>query len=96
MATVGGADGLGRADLGRLAPGCKADIIFVRIDTFKAAPTYDPFMFLVLSANGDDVERVMVDGKTIVENGRVLRVDMPAAVERLNRAAERVRANVLL
>ncbi len=96
MATVGGADGLGRPDLGRLAAGCKADIIFVRTDTFKAAPSYDPFMFLVLSCTGDDVERVMVDGKTIVEDGRVLAVDMAAAVERLNHAAARVREHVVL
>lgn len=96
MATVGGADGLGRPDLGRLAPGCKADIVWVRTDTFKAAPSYDPFMFLVLSASGDDVDRVIVDGKTIVENGRVLAVDMPSAVARLNEAADRVRRNVIL
>ena len=96
MATVGGADGLGRADLGRLAPGCKADIVFVRIDTFKAAPVYDPFKFLVLTANGEDVDRVLVDGKTVVEDGQVLAVDRRAAVERLNRAAQRVRANVAL
>lgn len=96
MATVGGADGLGRPDLGRLAPGCKADIVLVRTDTFKAAPVYDPFMFLVLSANGEDVDRVLVDGKTIVEEGRVLAVDRLAAVDRLNRTAQRVRANVVL
>lgn len=96
MATVGGADGLGRPDLGRLAAGCKADIVFVKTDTFKGAPAYDPFMFLVLSANGDDVERVMVDGKTIVENGCVLAVDMPGTVARLNDAAIRVRKNVVL
>ncbi|WP_077001237.1 amidohydrolase family protein [Variovorax sp. KK3] len=95
MATVGGADALGRPDLGRLAAGCKADIVMVRTDTFKAAPAYDPFMFLVLSATGDDVDRVMVDGKTIVENGRVLAVDMPAAVARLNEAARRVRSNIV-
>lgn len=40
--------------------------------------SYDRFMFLVLSATGNDVERVMVNGKTIVENGRVLQVDMPS------------------
>lgn len=96
MATAGGADGLGRPDLGRLAPGCKADIIFVRTDTFKAAPVYDPFMFLVLSANGDDVDRVLVGGRTVVENGRVLGVDMAASVARLNHAAQRVRAHVAL
>jgi cytosine/adenosine deaminase-related metal-dependent hydrolase len=96
MATVGGADALGRPDLGRLAAGCKADIVLVRIDTFKAAPKYDPFMFLVLSASGDDVDTVLVDGRTIVESGRVLAVDMPTAVAKLNQAADRVRQNVVL
>ena len=96
MATVGGADALGRPDLGRLAAGCKADIVFVRTDTFKAAPFYDPFKFLVLSATGDDVDRVIVDGKTIVEGGRVLAIDMARAVARLNDAAQRVRARVVL
>ena len=96
MATVGGADALGRPDLGRLAVGCKADIVFVRTDTFKAAPIYDPFKFLVLSASGDDVDRVIVDGTTIVEGGRVLTVDMPRAVTRLNDAARAVRERVVL
>jgi 5-methylthioadenosine/S-adenosylhomocysteine deaminase len=94
MATVGGADALGRADLGRLAPGCKADIVLVRIDTFKATPAYDPFLFLVLCATGDDVDRVIVDGTTIVEQGTVLTVDQATTVARLNEAARRVRANV--
>lgn len=96
MATVGGADALGRADLGRLAAGCQADIVLVRNDTFKASPAYDPFKFLVLSATGDDVDQVLVAGRSIVEGGRVLAVDMGAAVQRLNEAAERVRANVVL
>jgi len=90
MATVGGADALGRPDLGRLAPGCKADIVFVRIDTPKAAPVYDPFKFLVLAATGDDVDRVIVDGKTIVENGEVLTIDVPEVVRRVNEASKRV------
>ena len=50
MATVGGADALGRPDLGRLAVGCKADIVLVRVDTPRAVPLYDPFKFLVLCA----------------------------------------------
>lgn len=96
MATTGGADALGRPDLGRLAAGCKADVVLVRTDTFKAAPTYDPLKFLVLSATGDDVDQVLVDGRTVVEAGKVLSVDMPSAVARLNEAARRVRANVVL
>lgn len=96
MATIGGADALGRPDLGRLAPGCRADIVLVRIDTPKAAPVYDPIKFLVLTANGDDVDRVIVDGKTIVEGGEVRTIDMPVAVRRLNEASKRVWARLEL
>ena len=94
MATVGGADALGRPDLGRLAAGCKADIVFVRIDTPKAAPVYDPFKFLVHAASGDDVERVIVDGTTIVEHGEVLTIDVPEVVRQVNEAGRRVRAKL--
>lgn len=94
MATTGGADALGRPDLGRLAAGCRADIVLVRIDTPKAAPVYDPFKFLVLAANGEDVDQVIVDGKTIVENGAVLTLDVPGAVRRLNEASKRVWARL--
>ena len=90
MATTGGADALDRPDLGRLAPGCRADIVLVRIDTPKAAPVYDPFKFLVLAATGDDVDRVIVDGETIVENGEVLTIDVAEAVRHLNDASKRV------
>ena len=90
MATVGGADALGRPDLGRLAPGCKADIVLVRIDTPKAAPVYDPFKFLVHAANGEDVDMVIVDGRTIVEGGNVKTIDVAAAVREVNAAAKRV------
>lgn len=94
MATVGGADALGRPDLGRLASGCKADIVLVRIDTPKASPVYDPFKFLVLAASGDDVDRVIVDGRTVVEDGEVTTIDVPDVVRRVNAAAERVRARL--
>ena len=90
MATVGGADALGRPDLGRLAPGCKADIVFVKLDTPKAAPLYDPFKFLVMAASGEDVDQVIVDGHTIVENGKLLTLNVAAAVQEINEASKRV------
>jgi len=96
MATAGGADALGRSDLGRLAPGCKADIAMVKIDTPKAAPAYDPFQFLVLAATGEDVDRVIVDGNTIVEHGEVLTIDVAEAVRRVNQVSSRVWARLKL
>ena len=90
MATVGGADALGRPDLGRLQGGCKADIVLVRIDTPKATPLYDPFKFLVHAANGEDVDRVIVDGKTIVEGGTVKTINVAEAVKAVNCESYRV------
>ena len=92
MATVGGAEALNRLDLGRLAVGCKADIVAVRIVTPKASPVYDLFKFLILTASGEDVDRAIVDGWTIVDNGEFLTLDVPDAVRRLNEASERVSA----
>ena len=94
MATVGRAEALNRPNLGRLAVGCKADIVTVRIDTPKASPVYDPFKFLILTASGEDVDRVIVDGRTIVDGGEVLTLDVPDAVRRLNEASERVWARL--
>lgn len=96
MATTGGADALGRPDLGRLAAGAKADIILIRIDTPKAAPLYDPFLFMVYTATGDDVDTVLVDGRMVVRGGQVLTIDVPTAVAALNEAARRVRPRIPL
>ncbi len=90
MATVGGADALGRPDLGRLQAGCRADIVLLKIDTPKAAPVYDPFQFLVHAAHGEDVDTVIVDGKTIVEGGHVKTIDVKEAVREVNLSAKRV------
>lgn len=94
MATVGGADALGRPDLGRLAPGCKADIVLVHTDSLKANPLYDPFNFLVFAASGDDVDTVIIDGNTVVKDGEVRTLDIQSANRRANEAAGRVRANI--
>ncbi len=74
-ATLGGARFLGRDDLGRLAPGAKADVVLVRTDTASFAPTLDPIRSLVYYASFRDVEHVWVDGRRVLEGGRVPGVD---------------------
>ena len=69
-------------------------MVFVRIDTPRAAPVYDPFKFLVLAATAGDVDRVIVDGNTVVEQGEVLTIDVPEAVRRVNEASKRVWARM--
>jgi cytosine/adenosine deaminase-related metal-dependent hydrolase len=74
-ATIGGANALGRSDLGRLAPGAKADVVIINLRTTRYGPVRDPINALVEYASGADVETVIVDGEVVVENGRSTRID---------------------
>ena len=51
-ATLGGARALGRSDIGRLAPGAKADIIIVDLHRLHSGPVDDPIKTLVYAACG--------------------------------------------
>src|SRR5437870_13334209 len=65
-ATLGGARALGRDDLGRLAPGAKADLVVIDLatrDTPRFGPVRDPIKALVQCGIGDDVVTVTVDGR---------------------------------
>ena len=62
-ATLGGAKALGRADIGRLAPGAKADIAVFGLDDPYMTPTVDPISTLVLGGSGKVTQAVFVDGR---------------------------------
>jgi cytosine/adenosine deaminase-related metal-dependent hydrolase len=74
-ATIGGATALGRSDLGRLAPGAKADLVVINLRTTRYGPARDPINALVEYGSGADVETVIVDGEVVVENGRSTRIN---------------------
>ncbi len=74
-ATIGGAQALGRDDLGRLAPGAKADVTIVDLRNIHIGPADDPIRSLVHYATPRDVEHVFVDGVQVVEGGRVKNLD---------------------
>jgi 5-methylthioadenosine/S-adenosylhomocysteine deaminase len=74
-ATIGGATALGRPDLGRLAPGAKADVVIINLRSTRYGPARDPINALVEYGSGADVETVIVDGEVVVENGRSTRIN---------------------
>ena len=88
-ATLGGARALGRDDLGRLAPGAKADLVIIDLsggDTLRFGPVRDPIKSLVECGIGDDVETVIVDGVVRMRERAIPGVDL-AAVRREAQAA---------
>jgi cytosine/adenosine deaminase-related metal-dependent hydrolase len=93
-ATIGGAKALGRDDIGRLAPGCRADIVLVDVTHPRMRPARDPVRSLIYAAGDRAVQSVYVDGRKVVEDGRVLTMDYAAAAEALHEAQKRVIAAV--
>jgi cytosine/adenosine deaminase-related metal-dependent hydrolase len=91
-ATVGGANALGRNDLGRLSAGCKADLVLVDLHHAMMQPRRDPLRSLVYAAAERAVRTVYLDGRVVVEKGQVLPFDYPAAALRLNEAQKRSEA----
>ncbi|WAM18975.1 chlorohydrolase family protein [Rhodococcus sp. JS3073] len=92
-ATVGGADALGRPDLGRLAPGTQADITVVDLTGTRVGPVDDPIRTLVLNCNGRDVKTVVVAGRTVVEDGALPGVDPERDRARAQHYLDRYRAS---
>jgi cytosine/adenosine deaminase-related metal-dependent hydrolase len=83
MATRGGAQCLGRDDVGSLAPGKSADLILV--DTRRlsyAGASSDLLAALVFSPWPEPVDTVMVNGRVVVEGGELVGVDTPALAAR--------------
>lgn len=74
-ATVGGARALHRDDLGRIAPGCKADLVLVDLSHPSMRPVHDPLRNLVYIAADRAVKDVYIDGTLVLKDGRVLTLD---------------------
>jgi cytosine/adenosine deaminase-related metal-dependent hydrolase len=92
-ATLGGARALGREDLGRLAPGAKADIVLVDLatrDTLRFGPVRDPIKALVECGIGDDVITVIVDGIVRMHQRAIPGVDLGAVRRQAQEAGETV------
>ncbi|MCP4022729.1 MAG: amidohydrolase [Desulfobacteraceae bacterium] len=73
MATIKGAEAIGLGKItGSIKKGKKADIILIDTNKCHLTPLFNPYSALVYSAKSSDVDLVMVDGKILVENGRLL------------------------
>jgi cytosine/adenosine deaminase-related metal-dependent hydrolase len=74
LATRGGAEVLGREDIGSLEPGKQADLAVWRRDTLELSGAADPVAGLVFSAP-HRVDRLYVRGAEVVRDGRLVRAD---------------------
>lgn len=90
IATTGGARVLGRDDIGRLAPGMRADLALWDISGIESAGSWDPSSFLL--AGPSRVKHLFVEGRHVVDDGRITTIDLPLELERARGAVARLMA----
>ncbi|MDO3444521.1 amidohydrolase family protein [Agrobacterium sp. V1] len=78
-ATIGGARALGRADLGHLSKGARADIAVFDLDDTVMAPSVDPITTIVTGGSGKITRAVFVDGRLSMRSRQVANIDMEQA-----------------
>lgn len=88
IATLGGAAVLGRDDIGALAVGMAADVIAydLRAPTYSGGAAHDPVAALVF-CQPQNVDFALINGRLLVENGAPVHIELPALLERHDRAA---------
>ncbi len=76
MATVNGSKAIGfGSDTGIIRPGMKADLILLDTDKPHLNPLNDPYSAVVYSAQGTDVDTVIVDGNILMEKRELKTID---------------------
>ncbi len=95
MATHGGANALGMENLtGTLEVGKKADIIIVDLNKPHLTPLYNEYSHLVYAAGGADVDTVLINGKVVMENRRLLTIDEKEVMKQVREIAVRIRKSL--
>ena len=86
VATLGGAQVLGRHDCGQIAVGKRADIAVWDLSGLAAAGAWDPVAALVL-CGPMAVRDLFVEGRQIVQGGQITSIDLPKLIEKQNKLA---------
>jgi cytosine/adenosine deaminase-related metal-dependent hydrolase len=89
IATLGGAQVLGRPDCGPLAPGKRADLAIWDMRGIESAGAWDPVAALVL-CGPQKVRDLFVEGRAVVRDGQLARLDLPRALADQARLARRL------
>jgi 5-methylthioadenosine/S-adenosylhomocysteine deaminase len=81
MATIDGARAIHlEKEIGSLEPGKKADFIIIGLDTPNAVPMFDVYSQLAYALKASDVETVVIGGRIVMNNHKLVTVNEPAAI----------------
>lgn len=91
-ATIGSARALGFKDIGAIAPGMKADIVFLDLGAINWIPHHWSVNQMVHVEDGTGVRHVMIGGRFVVQDRRLLTIDLAKLALEAEAARERLEA----
>jgi cytosine/adenosine deaminase-related metal-dependent hydrolase len=95
MATMGGARALHMEDrIGSLEVGKLADLIVLDHDSTVMTPFYDVYSTLVYAASPHDVRSTIIDGRLIMEDGKIDTIDAADVREHMRTLSRKIAAAV--
>src|SRR5579862_3180562 len=95
MATIDGARALHmEKEIGSLEPGKKADVILISLDEPNAVPMYDVYAQIAYALKGSDVETVVIGGRVVMRDRKLLTLDEPKILEKAHEYGTRVKASL--
>jgi 5-methylthioadenosine/S-adenosylhomocysteine deaminase len=95
MATIEGARALHmEKEIGSLEVGKKADFVVLSLEAPNAVPMYDVYSQIVYALKGRDIEVVVVGGKALLKDGKLLTIDEPQAVAKAREYGKKVAASL--
>jgi 5-methylthioadenosine/S-adenosylhomocysteine deaminase len=91
-ATIGGAKVLGlEKRIGSLEKGKRADLIIIDLSHPHLVPYYNVYSLLVYAANGADVDTVIIDGRVVMEDRKLLTLNEESVMREAQKLAIEVR-----
>jgi len=95
MATIEGARALHLdKQIGSLEPGKKADLVLLSLDQPNSVPMYDVYAQIVYASKASDITTVMVGGRIVMQNRKLLTVDEPAAIAKAREYKTKIAASL--
>jgi cytosine/adenosine deaminase-related metal-dependent hydrolase len=91
MSTIGGAKALSWDDeIGSIEKGKKADLVLISREELDILPAYDPVYAVASHASASQVKTVLVDGKIVMKDGKLVHVDEDEIKERVKERAPEI------
>lgn len=95
MATIEGARAIHmEKEIGSLEPGKKADFIVLGIDAPHSVPLYDFYSQIVYALKASDVRTVVIAGRVVFQNGKVLTLNEPAIIAKAREYGQKVQTSL--